>query len=494
MCDESPVPAFSLSNMGRLVDSVIRMQQLGYKVVLVTSGAVGAGCLHMKLSKKPDNTAGREAVAAIGQCRIMRLYEDLFAIRESKVAQVLITRTDISDKLRFINWKNTLLQLLHMGVTPIINENDSLASNQLKFGDNDTLAAYCSISLGAQWLILLTDVDFLYTANPRHCDDAKPIPYVGHLEDVYKIVTSDTMGSTWGSGGMRTKIIAAKLASATGIKTALCHGKYPERVVPILEYFSGLTGAGELSEGELSLLDPATARGLKLGIGRGMDVGLVTLDDASVSPYKGTVFAAHEVHQAMQDQRRWLLSLPVRGKLYVDCGAAMAVINHKSSLMAAGIVVVEGEFYEGEAVSIYLADTEMVRREKESVCKLRRFEDQSQSTPELRKKDNADSPKLNSVASGNAINEQPAQALNFDGISEGEAERPEIARCLTNYTSEEIAQVKGLRSDQFEDVLGYVGEQEIADRSNIAFVNPVPLAWPSEKTSHSRHLTSHDKH
>eukprot|EP01071_Lankesteria_metandrocarpae_P007997 Lankesteria_metandrocarpae@DN4841_c0_g1_i2.p1 len=476
-------PAFSLSNLGRLVDSVVHIQSLGYKVALVTSGAVGAGVMHMKLAQRPTNVVGKQAAAAVGQCRMMRLYEDLFAIKEEKVAQLLITRTDFSDKLRYLNFRNTLLELLNMGVIPVINENDSVASGQLKFGDNDTLAAYCAISLNAKWLILLSDVDFLYTSNPRTDKTAKAIPYVGKLGDVYKLVgAGDTIGSVWGSGGMRTKVIAAKLVSAVGIKTALCHGEHPDRVIGLLNYFKELEDYRAMEEPNAPEIEPFT----EMGIGRGMEVGLVSVskDVEHSLPYIGTVFASQEVQQHLVDQRRWILSLPVRGKLFVDRGAALAIVTKSASLLAVGVVAVEGEFYEGEAVSLYFADSHHLQGQADYVKRVKAGTIQSlYPTPAARGV--AHSPRLHPTQDPRLDVDSPplvpmheshsAQRLNFDGISEEESVKPELARCLTNYSSQEIEMIRGLRSELFADVLGYDGQAEVADRSNICFVNPTAV-------------------
>eukprot|EP01069_Polyplicarium_translucidae_P004958 Polyplicarium_translucidae@DN2694_c0_g1_i2.p2 len=236
-------------------------------------------------------------------------------------------------------------------------------------------------------------------------------------------------GTQWGTGGMRTKIIAAKIASAAGVHTAIIHGEHPGRIHDILDWDQRYQKEIEDSEAaqpedydknyersDTPTMLQAEELAESLGIGRGMDVGVVTAPRhvaANALPYVGTVFCGNPVSQHLQDQRRWILSLPVRGKLFVDSGAAQAVIVRKKSLFAAGVVRVEGDFLEGEAVSIFMAS-------------------------EIEQADEA----------------------------------YELARCLVNFNSRDLARVKGLRSERFKSVLNSECHPEVAIRSNIIFVNP----------------------
>eukprot|EP00918_Siedleckia_nematoides_P034307 GHVU01074620.1.p1 GENE.GHVU01074620.1~~GHVU01074620.1.p1 ORF type:complete len:383 (-),score=32.55 GHVU01074620.1:379-1527(-) len=190
--------AFALSNLGKLVDCICNLRLMGYQVLLVTSGAVGAGAVHLGLTRKPSTLTTKQAAAAVGQCRLMRLYEDLFAIRGLKVAQLLVARTDLLDRNRFVNFKCVMQELLCSGVVPIVNENDSVAVDWAKFGDNDTLSAYCAVALDAAWLFLLTDVPALYSGNPRTNPNAKPIPLVGPdgFDDLRRLMGKDKTGGT----------------------------------------------------------------------------------------------------------------------------------------------------------------------------------------------------------------------------------------------------------------------------------------------------------
>lgn len=481
--DDGESVGFSLSNLGRLVDAVCHIKARGYQVILISSGAVGAGCLHLKLKTRPSSVQGKQAASAVGQCRMMRLYDDLFALRDTKIGQLILTRTDLLDRTRFVNFKNTLRELLKWDVVPIINENDSLATAQLKFGDNDTLAAYVAVSLEADWLFLLTDVDCLFTSNPRTNPDARPISYVGLVDDVFRLLKEDSennMGSSWGSGGMHTKIVAAKLAAATGIPTALCNGQHPERVLDIVEfvnkhcsgtecdwpvllrrwtgqdYCSNIThvhvGCDPAEHQYRSHLDPAAAVGTttaasesslesisqqslprqsqKEGSPRVPTPGFVAMPSLSEMPFLGTIFAAKERTQKLHDRRRWVLSLPVHGRLYVDKGAADAIVNGKKSLLAVGIRRVVGQFGAGEAVSVCLDSME------------------KDAAPE--------------------IDHENLRAKDAD-----DTDITEFARCIVRFGSDEIAKIIGKHSDQFKGILGSdCSEEEVAHRNTIIFVNP----------------------
>ena len=306
----------NLANMGALVDTVTTLHRLGYGVIIVTSAAVGFGCLKLKLAERPKNLALKQAVAAAGQSHLIRMYEDLFGVYNVPVAQVLLSRFDFSAKDRFANVHNALRELLRMHVIPIINENDTVSTEELRFGDNDTLSALVAVGVSAKKLFLLTDVDCLYTANPRTNPDAQPVLHVT-ASQLATLGGADSTGGGWGTGGMLTKIIAARTAVCAGIETILSHGAHPERV---LDYMS----------------------------------------QAAPRP-SCTVFHAADVKEVlpgstMTPHRRWILALPVRGTLVLDNGATRAVAA-KSSLLAAGVVDVHGKFLRDEAVSLVSAES-----------------------------------------------------------------------------------------------------------------------------------------
>jgi glutamate 5-kinase len=157
----------ALATIATLVEVLSQLQQQGYQIVLVSSGAVGVGCARLKLLERPKTIALKQAVAAVGQGRLMRIYDDFFSVLQQPIAQVLLTRGDLADRSRYTNANNTFAELLKLGVIPVVNENDTVAVDELKFGDNDTLSALVASLVHADWLFLLTDVDSLYSADPR---------------------------------------------------------------------------------------------------------------------------------------------------------------------------------------------------------------------------------------------------------------------------------------------------------------------------------------
>eukprot|EP00928_Gymnodinium_smaydae_P078577 TRINITY_DN62700_c0_g1_i1.p1 TRINITY_DN62700_c0_g1~~TRINITY_DN62700_c0_g1_i1.p1 ORF type:complete len:436 (+),score=60.04 TRINITY_DN62700_c0_g1_i1:222-1529(+) len=313
-----------LANMAQLIEVIARLRRDNYRVVLVTSGAVGMGCIKLGLTEKPKSVRTKQAVAAAGQSQLMRLYEDLFATVRVQVAQLLISQTDFLDKTHWENVKSTIFECLKLGVVPVINENDSTNTTELRFGDNDNLAALLAVQLAADGLFLFTDVDYLYTANPRTDPAARPLRVV--REPFALQVDTDSAGSGLGTGGMTTKLLAARTASAAGIPCCLINGLHPYRLTQFLSYdYSACTEA----------------------------------DDASVS-HEGTFFMPMDVTQTVGDTRRWILSLPVSGELTLDDGAARALANLKS-LLPAGITDVSGQFLRNEAIRLLHNGVEVAR-------------------------------------------------------------------------------------------------------------------------------------
>jgi len=204
-----------------LVETVTELRQRGFDVIIVTSGAVSFGCMRLGISR-PKELGAKQALAAVGQARLMRLYEDFFSHHDQPIAQVLLSRENLSLTHHFKNIQATIRNCFKMGIVPIINENDTVAVEEIRFGDNDTLSALVASVVDAQWLVLLTDVDNLYSADPRKDPDAKPILVV---EDVFKLqegIASKQGGSNHGTGGMYTKIQAARIASTHGTRTLIC--------------------------------------------------------------------------------------------------------------------------------------------------------------------------------------------------------------------------------------------------------------------------------
>ncbi len=299
---DSKTGKLALSTIASLVETLTKLRLDGHKIILVTSGAVGVGCGRLRLETRPQNVNVKQAVAAVGQGRLIRIYDDLFSSLSQPIAQVLLTRRELIDRSSYVNIYNTLQALLALGVIPIINENDTVAVEELNFGDNDSLSALVASLVEADWLFLLTDVDGLYSADPRIVPDAKPIPYVNTDEFATLQVEAGRSGTNWGTGGMITKITAARIATGSGVTTVITQGKQPGNIIKILE-------------------------GEKIG----------------------TIFEAHP--HADNARKRWIgYGLLPMGKLYLDDGALKAISDKGKSLLAAGIVKVEGNFAASECV------------------------------------------------------------------------------------------------------------------------------------------------
>ena len=290
----------ALATIGRLVETLCQLQQLGHRVILVSSGAVGVGCARLGITQRPKTMALKQAVAAVGQGRLMRIYDDFFTALTQPIAQVLLTRSDLAQRSRYVNSYRTFRQLMKLGVIPIVNENDTVATDELKFGDNDTLSALVASLVAADYLFLLTDVDQLYSADPRQDPKAQPISRVRQIDQLEAKIGA--AGSSWGTGGMSTKIEAARIAIAAGTHTVITQGQTPENILKVLQ---------------------------------GESIG--TLFEAQAS--KSTA------------RKRWIAgSIVPAGRLYLDAGAAAAIRTAGKSLLPAGITEVEGEFASQDAV------------------------------------------------------------------------------------------------------------------------------------------------
>lgn len=293
----------ALSTIAGLVETLSQLRQQGHRIVLVSSGAVGVGCARLELRERPRSIALKQAVAAVGQGRLIRVYDDLFTVLQQPIAQVLLTRSDLIQRGSYLNIERTFQELLGLGVIPIVNENDTVAVDELKFGDNDTLSALVASLVRADWLFLLTDVDRLYSADPRHNPDAQPILKVARLADLKQLqVQVGDRGSAWGTGGMITKIAAAQIATGAGVRTVITDGRSPQNIQRILQ-------------------------GEPLG--------------TQFEPQSRPVSA----------RKRWIAhGLVPAGKLYLDEGAVRAIRHGGRSLLAAGIIQVSGQFASQDAV------------------------------------------------------------------------------------------------------------------------------------------------
>ncbi|MEI6331394.1 MAG: glutamate 5-kinase [Pseudanabaena sp. ELA645] len=301
-----------LATIAKLVEAIVHLRRDGHSVVLVSSGAVGIGCGRLGLKQRPSKISQKQAVAAVGQGRLMRIYDDFFGSLQQPVAQVLLTRGNLIQRQHYMNVHATFHELLELGVVPIVNENDTVAVEELKFGDNDTLSALVASLIEADWLFLLTDVDHLYTDDPRQNPDAKPVEFVEYeeLQGLRQAISEKQSlgaqggGTQWGTGGMTTKLDAARIASAAGVRTVITRGAFPERLSAILN--------GENF---------------------------------------GTQFAAQP--KTVNARKRWIAyGMVPLGKLFLDDGAVNAVILQGRSLLPAGIMQVEGKFESNESVSL----------------------------------------------------------------------------------------------------------------------------------------------
>jgi glutamate 5-kinase len=341
------------SRIAQLADQVHRVRASGRKVVLVSSGAVGSGMGRLGLTRRPTNLAHLQAVAAIGQSVLVEAYERSLWQHGHHAAQVLLTADDLNHRLRYLNARNTLLMLLELGAVPIINENDTVAVEELQttFGDNDRLAALVTNLIRAPLLVLLSDVDGLFDGDP-HDPRSRVIPIVPRLNrSILNLVRDRASGLS--KGGMASKLEAARLVTGGGESVIIAGGRTPDVLERII--------AGE----------PV-----------------------------GTLFLAQG--QTVRARKRWIgFTVPPRGQLLLDAGAREAVERRGRSLLPVGVLDVEGRFRKGDIVGLRGPDGQ------------------------------------------------------------------EFARGLSNYSAEEVRRIKGLRSSQIAETLGYCPYDEVIHRDNM---------------------------
>ena len=297
-----------------LVEQMASLHQRGMEVLLVTSGAIAAGGQVLDIGGQREDIPSRQAIAAVGQSRLMHIYEQLFEKHSITVAQALLSRGNIMDREGYLNVRNTLLALLEWKVIPIVNENDVVAVEEIGadvFGDNDNLSAMVTNLVDADLLIMLSDIDGLYTADPHEDSKAELIPRVERIDEAIEALAGADH-SPRSRGGMRAKLEAIKLATASGVAVALVNGR-ERQVVPRL-------AAGE-----------------------------------SV----GTFFAT--TGSKVESRKRWMLSgLSTRGRIVVDAGAAEALRRNHSSLLPAGVKGVDGNFKRGDIILVVGPERERV--------------------------------------------------------------------------------------------------------------------------------------
>jgi glutamate 5-kinase len=289
--------------LARVCEQVLRQRSAGRQVVLVTSGAIAIGMRAMGLPVRPSAMDELQAASAVGQGRLYRVYEELLSGLGLRSAQVLLTFFDMSARTHYLNARQTLQRLLAWDVTPVINENDTTTTDEISFGDNDFLAAQVAILLKAEELLLLTDTDGLYSADPRHHPGAVLVAEVSEFETLESLEIG-VSSSPLGSGGMRSKVVAAEMATAAGIPARIANGTDPD----------GLAAAFSRGKGGTRFLP----------------------QEGRVSSFK-----------------LWLkYAKPSQGRLVVDDGAATALRERGTSLLPVGIVGVEGDFEAGDAVEV----------------------------------------------------------------------------------------------------------------------------------------------
>jgi glutamate 5-kinase len=296
--------------MASLVNQVAQLHKQGREMIIVSSGAIASGRHKLGLTKKIKGIPFKQVLASVGQHSLMSFYEQMFSQYDITVAQALLAKADLLDRAGYLNARNTLLALLELRVLCIVNENDVVAVDELQeavFGDNDNLSAMVANLIDADLLMILTDTAGLYTADPHHDPHACLISEVRRIDSKIERLAADTP-SRLGTGGMITKIEAAKLATASGVTVVIADGREPDVI-------------------------------LRLAGGEAI----------------GTCFLP--ITTKLESRKRWMLSgLSTKGKLVVDSGAALALQKQKRSLLAAGIREVEGDFQRGDIVNIYDAD------------------------------------------------------------------------------------------------------------------------------------------
>lgn len=328
--------------------------QLGRSFVLVSSGAVAEGMARLNMSERPATLHELQATAAVGQMGLIQTWEQAFAKHDIRTAQVLLTHDDLKHRRRYLNAKSTLSTLMSMGVVPIVNENDTVATDEIRFGDNDSLAAMVSNLIEADALAILTDQDGLFNADPRKNPSATLIQHADADDSTLSDMAGD--GGKLGRGGMITKVLAAQKAACAGAHTLIANGREKNVLTRLM---NGETLGTLLSASE----EPITAK------------------------------------------KQWMASqLHAQGSIKLDTGAERALIEQGKSLLPVGVTHIDGDFQRGDLVLL----------------------------------------------------------MNSQG--------KEIARGLSNYSSEDAHRIKGLSSDQISQKLGHEGNPELVHRDNLVLI------------------------
>ncbi|UXI00643.1 glutamate 5-kinase [Photobacterium sp. TY1-4] len=301
------------AHMVELVRQCASLRKQGHKVILVTSGAIAAGREHLGYPELPKTMASKQLLAAVGQSRLIQEWERLFGIYGLHVGQMLLTRADLDDRERFLNARDMIVALLDNGIIPVVNENDAVATTEIKVGDNDNLSALVGILTSADKLLLLTDQPGLFTADPRRNPEAELIREVHTIDETLHKLAGGSVGGL-GTGGMATKLQAADVARRAGIEVVIAAGSRPEVIADLV---------------------------------RGESVGTRFLP----------------LESPLESRKRWILAgPPPAGDIVIDDGAAVAVQQRGSSLLSKGILTVKGEFERGEVTRIFNAQGVLLAR------------------------------------------------------------------------------------------------------------------------------------
>jgi glutamate 5-kinase len=304
--------SLSRPRMVDLVRQIARLHTAGHELLLVSSGAIFAGRETLGEPPRRKDIPFKQTLAAVGQVRLMAIYEQLFGLYDIVIAQALLTRTDMADRERYLNARNTMLSLLHLRVVPVINENDVVGVEEIRIGDNDNLSALVANLVDADLLVMLTDQAGLFTADPRLDADAELIAEVTSIDDHIRRLAGGS-GSSVGTGGAVTKIEAAEMATRSGSQAVIASGDEPDVLLRLVE---------------------------------GENVGTRFLPVAS----------------RLEGRKRWILAEAPRGRISVDAGAAEALLTRGKSLLAVGVTGVEGAFERGQTVCLLSPDGREIAR------------------------------------------------------------------------------------------------------------------------------------
>lgn len=303
-----------LSNMEKFSYEISKLVKEQIEVIIVTSGAIAAGLKYLKISSRPKDIAALQAAASVGQVELMRTYSDLFAGYGLKIGQILLTREDTTRRTQYLNIKNTIENLIRLKVIPVINENDSSAIEEIKFGENDKLAALVASLAEADLLIILSDIEGLYDKNPQEHKDAKLVSFVEKVTPVIERLAGG-VGSMYGSGGMISKIKAAKVCSFSGIAMVIANSKTPDVLEKIVSFE-------------------------KIG-----------------------TFFAPQTSRKVKSVKRWIaFGTGTKGKIVIDKGAEDAVTNKGKSILPVGIIKVEGKFSKGDTLKVFSVDDKLIAK------------------------------------------------------------------------------------------------------------------------------------